>query len=38
MNYDPNNIGQMIVQTLRLPRMFAGIIVGVSFAVSGALM
>ena len=28
----------MIVQTLRLPRMIAGIVVGISFAVSGALM
>ena len=37
-NYDPNSIGQMIVQTLRLPRMIAGIVVGISFAVSGALM
>ena len=36
--YDPASIGQMIIQTLRLPRMLAGIIVGISFAVSGALM
>lgn len=38
INYNPSNVNEMVVQSLRVPRMLAAIIVGVSFAISGALM
>ena len=38
VNYDSNSIGELLVQTLRWPRLLAAFIVGISFAVSGALM
>lgn len=36
--YDSTNVDQLVVQSLRMPRMLAALIVGISFAVSGALM
>lgn len=36
--YDPNDAGQLIVRTLRLPRLLAALLCGAGFAVSGALM
>lgn len=38
VNYDSNSIGELLIQTLRWPRLLAAFIVGISFAVSGALM
>lgn len=37
-NYDAANFSELIVRTLRWPRLLAAIICGVSFAVAGALM
>ena len=36
--YDPANVQEMIVRTLRLPRLLAALLCGASFAVAGALM
>ena len=36
--YDPENVQEMIVRTLRLPRLLAALLCGASFAVAGALM
>ena len=38
VNYDSNSIGELLIQTLRWPRLLAAFIVGISFAVSGALI
>lgn len=38
VNYDSNSIGELLIQTLRWPRLLAAFIVGISFSVSGALM
>lgn len=38
VNYDSNSIGELLIQTLRWPRLLAAFIVGISFTVSGALM
>lgn len=37
-HYDAANFQELIVRTLRLPRLLAAIICGISFAVAGALM
>lgn len=37
-NYDPAQYDQLIIQTVRLPRVVAGVIVGAALAVAGALM
>ncbi|MBN8637514.1 MAG: iron ABC transporter permease [Anaerolineae bacterium] len=37
-NYDPTQYDQLIIQTVRLPRVVAGVIVGAALAVAGALM
>ncbi|MBI1280082.1 MAG: iron chelate uptake ABC transporter family permease subunit [Anaerolineaceae bacterium] len=37
-NYDTNNFDHLIIQTVRLPRVLSGVIVGASLAVAGALM
>lgn len=37
-NYDSANFNHLIIQTVRLPRVLAGIIVGAALAVGGALM
>lgn len=36
--YDPNQVGEVLIQTLRWPRLLAAGICGISFAVAGALM
>ena len=36
--YDPDNAAQLLVRTLRLPRLLAALLCGAGFAVSGALM
>ncbi|WP_251421528.1 FecCD family ABC transporter permease [Veillonella agrestimuris] len=38
VRYDSTNVDQLVVQSLRMPRMLSAFIVGISFAVSGALM
>lgn len=37
-NYDETNFDHLIIQTVRLPRVLSGIIVGTSLAVAGAMM
>lgn len=37
-NYDSANFNHLIIQTVRLPRVLAGIIVGAALAVAGAIM
>lgn len=37
-NYDATQYDQLIIQTVRLPRVVAGVIVGAALAVAGALM
>ena len=37
-SFDATNVPDLIVQTLRLPRLLAALVCGVSFAVAGALM
>ena len=36
--YDPTNFDHVIIQTVRLPRVLSGVIVGASLAVAGAIM
>ena len=36
--YEPENVQEMVVRTLRLPRLLAALLCGASFAVAGALM
>src|SRR5690348_16151685 len=36
--YDPSNFDHLIIQTVRLPRVLSGVIVGASLAVAGAIM
>lgn len=38
MEYDPQDPSELVVQTLRLPRLLASVLCGVSFAAAGALM
>lgn len=38
LNFDPANQGEQLVRYLRLPRMLGAVLVGASFAISGALI
>jgi iron complex transport system permease protein len=38
VHYDDTNFDHLIIQTVRLPRVLAGVIVGASLAVAGAIM
>ena len=37
-DYDPTNLDHLIVRTTRLPRVLAGVLVGIGLAVAGAIM
>lgn len=37
-HYDDTNFNQLIIQTVRLPRVLSGVVVGASLAVAGAVM
>src|SRR5690349_3187152 len=38
VHYDDTNFDHLIIQTVRLPRVLAGVMVGASLAVAGAIM
>ncbi|MDX1993218.1 MAG: iron ABC transporter permease [bacterium] len=38
LNFDADNFDHLIIQTVRLPRVLAGVIVGAALAVAGAIM
>lgn len=38
VNYDPENIQELLIQTLRWPRLITALVCGVSFAIAGALI
>ena len=38
LHFDSNNFQHLIIQTVRLPRVLSGVIVGASLAVAGAIM
>lgn len=37
-NFDPNDVNHIIIQTVRLPRVLSGVVVGAALAVAGAIM
>jgi iron complex transport system permease protein len=37
-NFDENNFEHLVIQTVRLPRVLAGVVVGAALAVAGAMM
>lgn len=38
VNYDPSQVDELLVQTLRVPRLLLAVACGISFGVAGALM